>query len=547
MEKKFERIEGQLVDIFNERVIPARVEFSRGGIVSVTEIPNAPAQYILPGFVDAHVHIESSMLTPVEFSRVALRHGTLAAISDPHEIANVLGVEGVRFMVENGKRTPFRFLFGAPSCVPATPFDHSGACLDAGALEEVLSMEGVGFLAEMMNFPGVLSREEEVMAKLALARRMHLPIDGHAPGLTGPDLKSYVAEGILTDHECEDLKEAEEKAGLGMHILIREGSGAKNFDSLLPLLDSFPEQVMFCTDDAHPDDLLTGHINQLVRRAILKKYDLFKVLRAASLNVARHYGLDMGFLRPQDRADFIVVDSLEEFGIKTCFLDGEVVYSEKGDKVSFVKAECPNNFLQRDLPAGSLSVVASEQPVRIIQALDGKLYTKEDRTILPSIQGLMRTDPERDLLKIALVNRYDRSISPAIGFIRGFGLKRGAIASSIAHDAHNLISVGVDDESMLRCFAWLNEQKGGIVIDDGEVREGLALPIAGLMSPEPAERVAEAYQQLNRRAKELGSELHAPFMTLAFMALVVIPELKLGDLGLFDVQSFQYTTLFETT
>jgi adenine deaminase len=499
--------------------------------------------YILPGFIDAHVHIESSMVTPVEFSRLALRHGTIGAVSDPHEIANVMGNEGVKFMVENGKHTPMKIIFGAPSCVPATSFESSGAQIGVEDIHELLQISDIRFLSEMMNYPGVIQRDKEVVAKIEVAKQHGVPIDGHAPGLRGEDLLAYTSAGISTDHECFSIEEAKEKIERGMKILIREGSGAKNFHTLIPLLHSYPEKVMFCTDDLHPDDLMEGHINLLVREAIKLGYNLFDVIKAASYNAKDHYRMNIGMLREGDPADFIMIDSLEKWNILRTVIKGIPVYDGVSVNLPGILNDHPNNFNISPLTKDELEIPAEAKHIRIIEAINGELITRQFTDVAKIRKGKVVSDIQKDILKIVVINRYKQS-QPGIGFIKGFGIKKGAIASSIAHDSHNIICVGVDDQEMLETVNWVIAHKGGIAINDGSTIQGLPLEIAGIMSSGSLEKAAAKYNELTRKAKKLGSEMNAPFMTLAFMALLVIPELKLSDKGLFDGNHFKYTSLF---
>ena len=533
------------MDVIGRKIRPGRIVFTGKRILRIEKIKKASKQYIIPGFVDAHVHVESSMVTPVEFSRMAVRHGSVAAISDPHEIGNVLGEEGVRFMVENGKKTPFKFLFGAPSCVPATPFETAGAELDEKAISRLLDLDGVGFLAEMMNFPGVVNHDQEVMKKIEVARRKNMNIDGHAPGLRGEGLKKYVEAGITTDHECTDKDEAREKISMGMKILIRDGSAAKNFEALIPLIELYPEMIMFCTDDSHPDELKKGHINELVKRSVSMGYDIFNVLRAASFNAARHYGLNMGLLRVQDPADFIIVNNLEEIKILATYIDGIPVYENGKVHIPSVVTENVNAFSGRKLSITQLQVQKASNRMKVIDARDGSLITGREWVTLQEEGSEVNSDVKNDILKITVINRYDPSVEPSVGFVKGFGIKQGAIASSIAHDSHHVVCVGVSDQHMVETIQWIFDHQGGIAIHNGRIVRGLALPIAGLMTDSPVEKAAKKYQELTTIALELGSALHAPFMTLSFMGLLVIPSLKIGDRGLFDVDSFSFTPLFE--
>ena len=538
-------ISGQIVDLLADRIFPGTLCVENGVIKEIREEPIAPMQYVLPGFVDAHVHIESSMLVPSEFARLATCHGTVATVSDPHEIANVLGMEGVRFMIDNGKRVPFKFFFGAPSCVPATTFETSGHTLDTKDIARLMEMDDIYYLAEMMNYSGVLAQDAEILRKIAAAKQTGKPIDGHAPNLSGEDLKRYVAAGISTDHECFTEAEAMEKISLGMKIHIREGSAAKNFEALIPLMKSHPGVLMFCSDDKHPDDLVRGHVNQLVKRAVAKGYDTLDVLKAASLNAIRHYGLPVGLLQQGDDADFIVTDNLTDFNVLQTYIKGVLVAENGKPCMERITTETPNFFNAFNLQMADLAVSDKGKSVKVIECIDGQLITRCSIE-KPSVRnGWMVSDPERDLLKMIVLNRYQPG-KPAIAFIRNFGLKRGAIASSVAHDSHNIVAVGACDEDIVRAVNLLIAHKGGVVAYDAERSALLPLPVAGLMSNEDGYRVAQGYETADRLAHDFGTTLTAPFMTLAFMALLVIPELKLSDKGLFDVTRFAFTELEES-
>lgn len=543
MKEKSFCVRGRIIDVVSGRIFPGTIEVSNGKIVAAREEPVKEPVYILPGLTDAHIHIESSMLIPSEFARLAVIHGTVATVSDPHEIANVLGMEGIRFMIANGKKVPFKFYFGASSCVPATPFETAGASLGVSEIEELLRMDEIGYLSEMMNFPGVLNGDEQVMAKLALAKKYGKPVDGHAPGLRGADARKYIRAGISTDHECFTLEEATEKAGLGMHILIREGSAARNFEALAPLLDTFPELVMFCSDDRHPDDLARRHINDIARRAILKGHDLISVIRACTLNPKKHYGLDTGLLQPGDPADFTIIDDPRNFQVLKTYIDGVLVAENGKTLIGSVIEKEVNNFNACRIQAGDLVVKPAGKKIRVIEALEGQLITHELTEKSAIEAGNVVSDPDNDILKMTVLNRY-RPSSPAVAFIRSFGLKRGAIASTVAHDSHNIIAVGVKDEDIARAVNTLVDSKGGICCVDGDNIWHLPLPVAGLMSPNDGFEIAAKYEMIDKNARDLGSNLKAPFMTLSFMALLVIPELKLSDLGLFDGGSFRLTSLF---
>lgn len=612
-------ITGRLVDIAAEKITPVKISIENGKIQSITPLPefpaagpspsaasasatadlNVPLPYILPGFIDAHVHIESSLLIPSEFARLAVVHGTIATVSDPHEIANVCGLPGVEFMIRNGRTVPFYFNFGAPSCVPATTFETAGATLDAASVAQLLASDDIKYLSEMMNFPGVLNKDPEVMAKIAAAQKLGKPVDGHAPGLRGQQAHDYINAGISTDHECFTAEEALDKLKFGMKILIREGSAARNFDALIPLLNDYPEQMMFCSDDKHPDSLIAGHINQLCARAVAAGIDLYKVLRAACLNPVSHYKLDSGLVRVGDNADLIVVEDLQHFHVLQTFIKGQLVAENGVSKIasthlqtastpaptttSGLLAAAPiNNFKAAphtvadfQYPLDKWGEEENFEQVYVIEALDGQLIT--NKLILPVADalphdGCLHANPEKDILKIVVVNRYQPA-PVAKSFIKNFGLKRGAIASSVAHDSHNIVAVGVDDESICRAINLIIEQKGGLsCVDPGPATSAtpgggpgttpafipvseitgeplaptaagaeliLPLPVAGLMSLDDGYQVAEAYTALDHRAKALGSTLGAPFMTLSFMALLVIPHLKLSDMGIFDGDQFR--------
>jgi len=567
------QIIGRLVDILQQNIYPAAVTIEDGMIQSVIPLTAAAEDgpFILPGFIDAHVHIESSLLIPSEFARLAVVHGTVATVSDPHEIANVCGLPGVEFMIRNGHSVPFHFNFGAPSCVPATRFETAGATLDAKRVEELLSRPEIKYLSEMMNFPGVLHKDPEVMEKIAAAQRLGKPVDGHAPGLRGEQAREYIAAGISTDHECFTAEEALDKLQLGMKILIREGSAARNFDALIGLLNDWPDQMMFCSDDKHPDSLVAGHIDRLCARAVTKGIDLFKVLKAACINPVLHYQLESGLLRPGDSADFIVVEDLQHFKVLQTYIKGTLVARTGVSHIaSTTLAASPSPTTASSLltagpinqfncnphtpedfayPLDKWGEEENVEQVYVIEALDGQLITNKlvvpVADALPS-KGRLNSNPEKDILKIVVVNRYQPNIPVAKSFIRNFGLKRGALASSVAHDSHNIVAVGVDDESICRAVNLIIAQQGGLSCVDPAppaspvgVELILPLPVAGLMSMDDGYSVANAYTAIDHLAKGLGSTLAAPFMTLSFMALLVIPHLKLSDLGLFDGDKFK--------
>ena len=536
------QLQGQIVDILNKRIFSGEITVENGKISSIIEKEHNIQEYILPGFIDSHIHIESSMLVPSEFAKIAVLHGTVATISDPHEIANVLGKDGVYYMIENGKKVPLKFHFGAPSCVPATFFETAGAVIDSEEIKELMAHPDIYYLAEMMNYPGVLFDDEEVLKKIAWAKHFNKPVDGHAPGLRGEQVKKYISAGISTDHECFTYDEAAEKLSLGMKVIIREGSAAKNFDALIDLLPENYENMMFCSDDKHPDDLILGHINQLCARAIAKGFDVFNVLQVACVNPVKHYKMDVGLLQENDAADFIVVENLTDFKVKQTYINGELVAENGKSFVQHVDFEKPNNFNTSAKVLNDFKIESSAKTIRVIEALEGQLITNEIHCAPKIVAGNLVSDTENDVLKMAVVNRYSNA-EPAIAFIKNFGLKKGAIASSVAHDCHNIVVVGTSDEEILNAVNLIIENTGGICAVNGNEKKSLALPVAGIMSDQNGWEAGRLYQEIDAMAKELGSSLKAPFMTLSFMALLVIPDLKLSDKGLFSGKSFAFTDL----
>lgn len=542
MDPSFE-MSGNIVDVVGNRIFRGTIRVENGRIVEVAGSAAPSGPYILPGLIDAHVHIESSMLIPSEFARMAVVHGTVAAVSDPHEIANIMGIEGVKFMIRNGMKVPFKFYFGAPSCVPATIFETSGATLDSGKIEELFRSENIRYLSEMMNYPGVLFNDPAVMLKIEMARKYHKPVDGHAPGLRGEQLKKYIAAGISTDHECFSMEEALEKIEYGMKILIREGSAAKNFDTLSDLIGTFNEMTMLCSDDKHPDDLMDGHINLLVKRGIEKGYNPLKVIRSCTLNPVKHYHLDVGLLQKNDPADFIVIDDLKTFTVLKTYINGKLVAEEGKTLFDFIIETPVNHFNTGKVVRESLRIPGINKMMRIIKVQEGQLITKELIAEPKLVNGEVTGDPGRDILKIVVKNRYGDT-SPSVAFVSGFGIKTGAIASSVAHDSHNIIAVGADDESIMDAINLIIDSKGGVAAVTKDKKLILPLPFAGIMSDAGGFQVAEKYAVLNTLAREMGSKLASPLMTLSFMALLVIPELKLSDRGLFSGSDFSFISLF---
>ncbi len=535
-------ISGTIVDVLNRQVFKGTLFIKNGVIEKIEYNDNSSPNFILPGFVDAHIHIESSMLVPYEFARIALAHGTVATVSDPHEIANVCGIAGVDYMIENAKDAKLKFNFGAPSCVPATGFESAGAVINSNAVEKLLQRPEIKYLSEMMNYPGVLFNDLGVMKKIASAHAHGKPVDGHAPGLRGEQAKKYINAGISTDHECFTLEEALDKLSMGMKIIIREGSAAKNFDALHSVISSHTNMVMLCSDDKHPDDLLVGHINQLVKRSVASGHKLMDVLQCACVNPVTHYKLDVGLLQQKDKADFIVVDNLANFNVLQTFVEGELV-AENGktflkDKVHHII----NSFNTTEIKTDEIKVTVASADINVIEAIDGQLITNCIKAKAKTENGFAVSDVVNDILKIVVVNRYTK-VKPVVGFIKNFGLKTGAIASTVAHDSHNIIATGVSDEEITKAINLLINSKGGLSAVGNTAQHRIALPIGGLMSDKPCHEIGQAYAAIDAFAKTLGSKLKAPYMTLSFMALLVIPHFKIGDKGLFDADKFEFAEL----
>lgn len=539
------RIEGNIVDLFQRKIFKGEVSIEGNKIISIKEKETSSDIYILPGLIDSHVHIESSMLIPSVFSKLAIQNGTVAVVTDPHEIANVLGIDGVKFMIENSKKTPLKTYYCAPSCVPATPFETSGAVLDSSDIETLFKDYKLKVLGEMMNYPGVIFNDKEVHAKLNIAKKYNAVIDGHIPGIFGEDLKKYVDAGISTDHECFTIDEAIEKINLGMKVLIREGSAAKNFEALFPLISKFNKMIMLCTDDSHPDDLIKyGHINKILKLGQKHKIDMFDMLHATCINPVEHYNLDVGLLRENDYADFIIVDNLEDFNIQETYINGKPVFSQ-GRILFNIENEKPiNNFNASKISLEDISVEDKNSKIKVIEVIDKELITKSLEMTPEVKDGKIQTDTSNDVLKIVVYNRYSKDAKPQVAFIKGFELKAGALATSIAHDSHNIISVGSSDEEIVNAINEIIDATGGLTYVKETDFYTLPLEFAGLMTQADPEEVSEKYNKINNVIKANGCNLTAPFMTLSFMALLVIPSIKIGDKGLFDVEKFEFTDLY---
>ena len=536
------KISGMLVDVHERMVYPARIHFTNGAIEAIEKIKNDQEYFILPGLIDSHIHVESSMVTPGAFAQAVVKHGTTGVVSDPHEIANVLGLDGVDFMINDAKKVPVKFWFGASSCVPATVFESNGATINSTEIEKLLSRVEIKYLSEMMNFPGVIHRNKEVWKKISIAKKYLKPIDGHSPGLTGEMLEKYISAGISTDHECSTLAEAVEKISLGMKILIREGSAARNLNALKELIRIKPDMVMLCSDDMHPEMLISRHINKLVAKLISEGFDLFDVIRSCTVNPVMHYGLDAGLLKPGCSADFILVDDYRKMNVLETWIKGIKVYDRGDILFSYNKGDMINKFNCSEIESGNIEVQRDGEKMRVIEAFEGELLTKQIIT-KTGTKKFMETDTNADILKIVVKDRYNDA-PPAVGFIKGFGLRQGAFAGSVAHDSHNIVCVGTNNEDIILAVNEIIRLKGGLSVSSGRKVSSLKLSIAGIMSDSSCQDIADGYKALTEKVRSMGSHLRAPFMTLSFMALLVIPELKISDRGLFDVNKFNLVPLF---
>ena len=533
---------GNVADVVARKFFYGEILVKDGKIAEIKECgPAQPGEpFYIPGFVDAHVHIESSMMIPAEFARVAMRFGTVGAVCDPHEIANVLGKKGIDFMLDNASGSPFCFCFGCPSCVPSCGggIETAGAVLDSADVAEIMARKEIYALAEMMNFPGVLNGDSEVMAKLAAAVKTGKPVDGHAPGLVGEDRKRYAQAGISTDHECVSIEDGRECVKNGMFLLIREGSAARNYEMLSPIIAENPELCMFCTDDCHPSDMVNGHINRLVSLSLGHGFDVFDVLRAASYNPVKHYNMPIGLLQVGDSADFIKVDGLHAgFKVLETYIAGENVTDCPYDGSPEV---LPNVFAAGEISEKDLDLgLKGGDRVAVIGAEDKTLFTEHLEYVLESNSDGSAKMPE-GVNKIVVYNRYEPGIKPSVALIKGFGLKDGAMAVTVAHDCHNIIAVGSDDRNLTKAVNAVVRMRGGACALCGDETVELPLPVAGIMSAEPADTVAEKSSKLDEMARKAGCSFNSPFITMSFMALPVIPTLKLTDKGLFDGSKFSF-------
>jgi len=553
-------LHGSLVNVYSGNISESYIGVKDGRIIYVGGKPiratknlDVGSKFILPAYIDGHVHIESSLVTPSQFALAAIPRGTCCVVADPHEIANVCGVEGIKYMIEDSARTPLKIYFMIPSCVPATNLETSGAKIGLKEIEELKGLKQILGLGEVMNFPGVIKGEEEVMAKIRACEGM--VIDGHAPGLRGEELCAYIAAGVMSDHESVTAEEAMEKISLGMWVMIREGSTAKNLSELAAIVSKgCPERVMLVTDDQHADDLLAeGHLDHVLRRAVEEGIDPVDAVRMVTVKPAEYFGLRrLGGVSPGKCADMVIVDDLKEFKAEMVFIDGRIVAKE-GKYLgsvgrSIVKKEVEKTVHIGELLPADLKVIhrgpEGKVETRVIEVVPDQIITNEMLCELPVENGEVLPDLEKDIVKICVVERHRETGRIGKGFVKGFGLKEGALASTVAHDSHNIIAMGVSDDEICRAVNRLREINGGLVAVNGnEVKSELPLPIAGLMSDRGVEFVAERMDELNKSASDLGCHLRSPFMALSFLALPVIPKLKITDLGLVDVEQMKVVDL----
>lgn len=559
-----------MLDVITDSIYPARISVEGGFFKEIVPIViNDDSELdisgiILPGFIDSHIHIESTMLTPAQFAKLAVRFGTTSVVCDPHEIANVAGTDGIDFMIENSKSVPFNFYFSIPSCVPATCFETSGAILDSETIGELLKKDEAVALGEMMNFPGVINGDGEVLAKLEKAKELGKPIDGHAPLLSGKDLDKYIAEHISTDHECSNFAEAIEKKEKGMKIMVREGSSAKNMEALFDFSDrldywknhesfgKMPNEVLekrihlpifdfIVSDDKHTTDLIKGHLNESIKKAIGLEISPISAIEMVTVNPSTHYNLNTGAIVKGMQADYVVVDNLNDLNILKTYVAGKCVFDGENVLFDVEETEFKNTFdvSKKGFEDFEISCDEPSADVNVIRCFNGELITEAESATLETKNGFVQPDLEEDILKIAVVERYGGN-SIANGFITGFNLKKGAIASSVAHDSHNIVVVGTNSEDMANAVNCLIDNEGGFAIVDGDFEDSLALPIAGLMTNEDSHEVAEKLEKLHKTAADFGCKLDSPFMTMSFMALLVIPAIKISDKGLFDCINFEF-------
>jgi adenine deaminase len=541
--KKFMKITGKLVDVHKRDIYPAEIGIEKGRIKEISRKESAPERFILPGLIDSHIHIESSMITPGAFALAAVKQGTTGVVSDPHEIANVLGLAGIEYMIKDSEKVPVKFWFGASSCVPATGFETCGGRIGSIEIKQLLSKMNLKYLAEMMNFPGVIYDDNEVTEKIDIAKKLNKKIDGHAPGLSGEKLKKYISAGISTDHECSSIDEAREKIKLGMKVLIREGSAARNLEALKDLIKTEPEMIMLCSDDLHPEMLLRRHLNKLIAKLIVEGYNKYDVIRSCTVNPVLHYGLEAGLLRKGDSADFIVVDDINKMNVIETWIEGKKVFGEGEVLFKYGGNKSVNKWNSSEIKTDELVIKGTGGKLKVIEAFDGELFTKSI-SVETVEEEIYKPDPVSDILKVVVKDRYSDG-PPAVGFIKGFGLKNGAFASSVAHDSHNIICIGANDKDIVSAVNEIVKMKGGLSVSNNAKTASLKLDIAGIMSSSSCEEVAAGYLNLSEQVKSLGCKLKAPFMSLSFMALLVMPELKIGDKGLFDGNKFCLTSIFE--
>ena len=534
------------VDCYNKQIYPALINFNKK-INYIKKINTKCRNYIIPGLIESHIHIESSMLTPSRFAYIAVRHGTTAVVTDPHEIANVLGIDGIKFMRDDAKKTPLKIFFTAPSCVPSTKFETSGATIDSEKIKLLLQQKDVVALGEMMNFYGVIHKDPEVTKKIKYGHKFKKPIDGHCPGLTGEKLKKYIQAGITTEHECTTLTEAKEKLSNGMKIMIKQGSYAKNLENIYPLAHKNADKCFLVSDDLHADDLLKGHMNVKLKKIINLGIDPIDAIKMATINPAKHYNLNVGLLSQGDPADFVIINNFKDFKVLETYINGKLVAKNSKPLFELPQVKIINSFDINKKNINDFKININKKngtiKVNVIGILKNQIITKKLTEKLRIKNYEILPEPNKDILRIAVAERYGHN-NLALGFIKGFKLKEGAVASSIAHDSHNIIAIGIDKKDIAKSINTIIEMKGGLtIVKNDKVLIKLPLPIAGLMSDRPAKELVKKLNKFHKNLKKLGCILNSPIMILSFMALPVVPEIKLTDKGLFDVEKFDFINL----
>ncbi len=532
-------IKGNILNIYTDEIYPGEIEIEKGVIQSIREVSSFFNEIIVPGFIDSHIHIESSKLTPSRFAEIALKHGTTSVVADPHEIANVMGLEGIEYMLNDARNSPLKFNFAAPSCVPTTEYETAGATIDSNVIDDLLRKDEFVSLGEVMDYNGVIEGKEDLIAKIESAKKHKKPIDGHAPLVTGEDLQKYVKYGIDTDHECTSKREAAEKRRMGVKIMIREGSESHMLEELL-----HSDADFIVSDDICAEDLIDGHIDKLLRKAVSLGMDAFEALKLVTINPAKHYNLNVGSITPGKQADLVFIDNLEDFNVKRVIVDGNTIY--KKQKLLYRANPMPVKTTLKITPktAEDFDVKAQDEnhksaTVNVINVEDNTIISSHDTAKLSIDRNTVIPSVFEDILKISVIERYGGN-TIANGFVHGFNIKNGAIASSVSHDSHNIIAVGTNSQYIAEATNKIIENKGGLVAMSNKEMIDLPLPIAGLMSDKSANVVSKVSSSLNELVSSMGCTLSSPYTTLSFLALPVVPSIKITNKGLFDVDANKF-------